>query len=224
VIDGIVPAEAAAVEAFDDPPGNRLFPGEETAIEKAVDKRRREFITARACARAALARIGVPPGAILRGTKGEPEWPAGAVGSITHCDGYRAAVVARARDMITLGVDAEPHEPLPDGVLGIVASGEEQARLRTLSAAAPDVCWDRLLFSAKESVYKAWYPLARKWLDFGEADLVIDPAAGTFTARLLVPGPVAEGRELTGFAGRWLVGHGLALTAIAVPTVHRGQP
>ena len=70
--------------------------------------------------------------------------------------------------------------------------------------ASPGTCWDRLLFSAKESVYKAWFPLTRRWLGFEEADITIDPADGTFTARLLVPAPVAGGSPLTGFTGRWL--------------------
>ena len=59
-------------------------------------------------------------------------------------------------------------------------------------------------------------PADRRWLGFEEADLVFDPA-GTFTARLLVPGPTVAGRELTGFTGRWLVADGLVVTSIAVP-------
>ncbi len=224
MIDGILPPEVATAEVFEDLPDAKLFPEEETAVARAVEKRRREFATARTCARAALDRIGVPAGAIGRGAKGEPEWPAGVVGSITHCDGYRAVAVARSADLITLGLDAEPNQPVPEGVLDIVASAEEQARLRDLAATAPGVCWDRLLFSAKESVYKAWFPLARRWLGFEEADLVADPATGTFTARLLVPGPAAGGRPLTGFTGRWLAGRGLILTAIALPVSRAVQP
>jgi enterobactin synthetase component D / holo-[acyl-carrier protein] synthase len=220
MIDGIFPPTVASAETFEDLPYAKLFPEEETAVARAVEKRRREFATARTCARVALDGIGVPAGAIGRGAKGEPEWPAGVVGSITHCDGYRAVAVARAADMVTVGVDAEPNQPVPDGVLDIVASDEEQARLRDLAAVAPGVCWDRLLFSAKESVYKAWFPLARRWLGFEEADLVADPAAGTFAARLLVPGPTVDGRPLTGFTGRWLVERGLILTAIALPASH----
>ena len=68
---------------------------------------------------------------------------------------------------------------------------------------APGICCDRLLFSAKESVYKAWFPLTGRWLGFEEADITIDAARGTFNARLLVPGPVVRGFPLTGFAGRW---------------------
>jgi 4'-phosphopantetheinyl transferase EntD len=193
-----------------------------------VDKRRREFTTARACARAGLARLGVPPMPILPGLRGAPQWPPGIVGSLTHCDGYRASAVARAEDMLTLGLDAEPDGRLPDGVLDAVAAADEQAAVDALASAAPVASWDRLLFSAKESVYKAWFPLTRRWLGFMEAAVTINPADGTFAARLLVEGPVLDGRRLTGFTGRWLARDGLILTAIAVPRCspsgHRNGP
>ncbi len=217
VIGRILPPAVAAAEAFTDPPGVTLFPEEEAVIARAVDKRRREFATARACARAALASLGLPPAAILPGLRGAPRWPAGVVGSMTHCAGYRACAVARDRDVLTIGLDAEPHDALPDGVLRAVASGDEQARLAGLAIAAPGVCWDRMLFSAKECVYKAWFPLTRRWLGFLDASITIDPANGAFTARLLVDGPEVKGAPLTGFGGRWLVGGGLIITAIVVP-------
>ena len=37
----------------------------------------------------------------------------------------------------------------------------KRARLAALADALPGVAWDRLLFSAKESVYKAWAPIDR---------------------------------------------------------------
>ena len=80
----------------------------------------------------------------------------------------------------------------------------------------PGICWDRLLFSAKESVYKTWFPLARRWLGFESADIVIDPREGTFTARLLVPGPHVAGTPLTMLNGRWLADHGFLVTAAVV--------
>ena len=133
---------------------------------------------------------------------------------MTHCAGYRACAVAHDRDVLTIGLDAEPHEPLPDGVLGAVACGDEQARLAALAIAAPGVSWDRVLFSAKESVYKAWFPLTRRWLGFEHVAVTIAPAAGTFTARLLVDGPEVNGAALTAFEGRWLIDAGLIITAI----------
>jgi 4'-phosphopantetheinyl transferase EntD len=216
VITDILPPQVAAEEAFGDVPHVMLFPAEQAAIANAVDKRRSEFATARACARAALAKLGLPPAPIVPGLRGSPQWPAGVVGSITHCAGYRASAVARDRDVITIGLDAEPHDKLPDGVLKAVACPAEQARLATLAAARPDVHWDRMLFSAKESVYKAWFPLTSRFRNFEEASIDIDQASRTFTARLLVPGPLVNGKELTGFDGRWLVSHGLIVTTITI--------
>jgi len=216
MIEEILPPQVAAVEAFNDLPDVMLYPGEEAVIAKAVDKRRREFATGRACARAALAKLGVPPTPILPGLRGSPQWPAGVVGSITHCAGYRASAVGRAGEVITIGLDAEPHDALPDGVLEAVSSPGERARIAALTAASPEVSWDRMLFSAKESVYKAWFPLTRRWLGFEEAEVDIDPAGRTFTARLLVDGPVLNGSPLTEFGGRWQVSNGLVTTTIVI--------
>jgi 4'-phosphopantetheinyl transferase EntD len=211
VIGDILPPAVAAEETFGDDPAADIFPEEQAVIAKAVAKRRQEFITGRACARAALARLGLPPGPILRGERGEPQWPAGVVGSITHCAGYRACAVARRRDVLTIGLDAEPHGPLPGGVLDAVAAPPEQARLRELTAAHPGVHWDRLLFSAKESVYKAWFPVTGQWLGFADAAIDFSPDRDRFTARIL-----AADAPISFFEGRWLVAHGLLATAIAV--------
>jgi 4'-phosphopantetheinyl transferase EntD len=217
VIEKILPPAVAAAEAFDDRPGVALFPAEEALLARAVDKRRLEFATGRDCARRALAALGVGAAPILQGERGAPRWPPGIVGSITHCDGYRAAAVARATDVLTVGLDAEPAQVLPDGVLEYVSLPAERARLRELTAAAPAFCWDRLLFSAKEATYKAWFPLAGRWLGFQDADITIDETDGNFEARLLGPALAASGSPLAGFAGRWLACDGLILTAIVVP-------
>ncbi len=217
MIAEILPPQVTAAEAFDDPPGVTLFPEEEAAMARAVAKRRNEFTAGRACARLALAKLGLPAAPIVPGLRGAPQWPPGVVGSITHCDGYRASAVAHARDMITLGLDAEPNGALPGGVLDAVSLAEERATLPRLSAAVPHVHWDRLLFCAKEAVYKAWFPLTGSWLGFEQAAITFAPDTGTFSVRLLVPGPALGGRQLTGFSGRWLARDGLVLAAIAVP-------
>lgn len=213
MIERILPAEAVAISTRGELDVD-LFPEEVAAIANAVEKRRREFTTVRACARAAYEQLGLPPAALVPGARGEPRWREGVVGSLTHCDGYRACALAHARDFTTIGIDAEPNAPLPDGLLADIARPEERPALRALSQTKPAVCWDRLLFSAKESVYKAWFPLARRWLGFEDAVVTID-RDGSFAARLLVPGPVVAGRPLSGFTGRWLCEDGLVATAIA---------
>ncbi len=198
----------------DEVPG-RLFPEEAALIARAVDTRVREFTAARLCAHAALQRLGVPPQPILRGAEREPLWPEGVVGSITHCTGYRAACVALRRDVASIGIDAELHAALPPGVVDQVATAPERA---WLDEAPPGLHWDRILFSAKESLYKAWYPLARRWLGFEEAVVTIRPDAGTFGARLLVAPPLLAGREVAEWFGRFAVRDGLVLTSVVVPT------
>ncbi len=215
MIERILHSAVVAVEAREDAADAWLFPEERFVVGRAVEKRRREFTTARACAHAALERLGVPPVPIPTGERGEPLWPAGVVGSITHCEGYRACAVARSSQIATLGIDAEPNAALPEGLLGDIARTEELPSLQALARESPHIHWDRLLFSAKESIYKAWFPLARRWLGFEDAVVAIDGAAGTFTARLLVSGPSLGGRPLTGFSGRWMVGEGIVMTAIS---------
>jgi 4'-phosphopantetheinyl transferase EntD len=217
VIATILPGSAVAVERRDDREPVTLFAAEEAALGRAVDGRRAEFSTARGCAHRALAQLGLPAGPVPAGPRGEPLWPEGAVGSIAHCEGYRAAVVAPAAELLTVGIDAEPHRPLPEGLLADVSRREERDWLQALGATMPATHWDRLLFCAKEAVYKAWYPLAERWLGFEDATLRVDPRQRSFEVKLLVPGPVVGGAEVTGFRGRWLVEDGLVLAAIAVP-------
>lgn len=230
MIDELLPDPVVAVEAYGDDEAGRasLYPEEQAIVARAVGKRRREFAAVRACARRAMEKLGVPPQPVLPGDRGAPRWPDGLTGSMTHCDGYCAAALVRATDLASLGIDAEPHAPLPDDVLPAVSLPVERHRLGQLAEQRPDVHWDRLLFSAKESVYKAWFPLTGRWLDFAEADIELapdpatlppDPATprtGTLRAALLVPGPVLGGHRITHFEGRWIAGGDLLATAVTV--------
>ena len=212
MLEGLLPPSAVAVEAYADDPAEPVFPGEEDLIAAAVEGRRREFVTTRRCAREALARIGMPAGPIRTGPQREPLWPAGVVGALTHCRGYRAAAVARAGDLAAVGIDAEPDEPLPAGVLRLIVGPGDDRELARLATADPGAPWERLLFSAKESVYKAWFPLTGRWLGFEEAGLTVDPAAGTFTATIH-----ADQAPLRRMHGRFAYGGGLIRTAVTVP-------
>lgn len=218
LISGILPDEVCGAEAFADTVDGVLFPEEQRAVTGVFPERLRAFTTARMCARRALAGIGVPTAPIPPGAFGAPVWPPGVVGSITHCTGYRAAAVALRARVLSVGIDAEPDAPLPADARAAVVRPEERVRLSALSRVPAGPSWDRVLFSAKESVYKAWFPLTGYPLDFGEASLTIDPHCGTFATRLLVTGPV--GRQAAArvgalsFHGNWLAADGLVLTAV----------
>ncbi len=223
MLERILPAQVA-VAASEEDLGAELYPEEEAALGRAVEKRRREFVTARACARQALAQIGIGPLAIPSGPRGEPRWPEGVVGSITHCAGFRACAVARSTEVGALGIDAEVDAPLPRGVLADIALPQERGWIARLQSQAPAVSWDRLLFSIKESVYKAWFPLSGRRHGFEDALVELGPADGSFVARLLVEGPSVGGHRLRRFGGRWLVDRGLLLTAVAVPAGGEAPP
>ncbi|MFI6662096.1 4'-phosphopantetheinyl transferase [Streptomyces sp. NPDC050523] len=214
----LLPPQVVARESFgewEDDWRRALFPVEARVVDRAMDKRRREFAGVRVQARRALRVLGVPPVPLVPGPRGEPAWPPGIVGAMTHCTGYRAAAVARAEGGVAaVGIDAEPHARLSPEVLEMVAGARERDRLRLLAGSRPEVSWGCLLFSAKETVFKAWYPLARSELGFLEAEVDLwpdgDGRAGGFTAAVARDGPFAA------VSGRWRIARGVVATALAV--------
>ncbi|MCV7194862.1 4'-phosphopantetheinyl transferase PptT [Mycolicibacterium brumae] len=220
LISAVAPAPVVGAELYSDPPDLAPLAEEAPLIAKSVDKRRNEFITVRHCARTALAGLGVDPVPILKGDKGEPLWPDGVVGSITHTEGYRGAAVARAAEVRSIGIDAEPHDVLPKGVLDAISLPNERTEISALPA---ELHWDRILFCAKEATYKAWYPLTHRWLGFEDAHITFEltelrgeAASGVFTSRILIDPAAEHGPPLTTLRGHWTVGSGLALTAIVL--------
>jgi 4'-phosphopantetheinyl transferase EntD len=213
VIAAILPTEVITRTALNDDSSKYLFPEEAAQIRHAVESRKREFATTRSLARDALQRLGFPAGPILQLPTRAPLWPAGAVGSITHCEAYRAVAVAKSTEFLSLGIDAEPHLPLPHEVLNEVSVESERA---WLAHAPRGIHWDRLLFSAKESVYKACFPMTGRWLGFEDVMVAFEPNEKTFRAYLLAPPVYAGGRRITEFRGRFLVENDLMMTTIAI--------
>ena len=217
LLSGVVPSPLASAELYGDPIHLAPMPEEEPLIARSVAKRRSEFVTVRHCARQALGDLGLAPVPILKGDKGEPCWPDGVVGSLTHCEGFRGAVVGRATEVRSVGIDAEPHAVLPKGVLDAISLPAERSELGRLPGGAH---WDRILFCAKEATYKAWFPLTHRWLGFEDAHITftVDEhgLAGRFESRILIDPHAQSGPPLTTLSGRWSVGDGLVLTAIAL--------
>ncbi|MFE4250437.1 4'-phosphopantetheinyl transferase superfamily protein [Streptomyces sp. NPDC056910] len=122
-------------------------------------------------------------------------------------------------------MDAEPHAPLPAGVLDLVADPVERAALARLARTHPRVHWDTLLFSAKESVFKAWFPLMGSRLDFTDARLSFRPRDAAFDVRVRVPAPPPS--PLPGksaitprFTGSWRITGGILATSVTA--LHSG--
>ncbi|MGB5111518.1 MAG: 4'-phosphopantetheinyl transferase [Mycobacterium sp.] len=217
LLPAVLPDLVFTAELYDDPPDLLPLPEEEPLVARSVAKRRNEFVTVRHCARIALGEIGVGPVPILKGEKGEPCWPDGVVGSLTHCEGFRGAVVGRQGEVRSVGIDAEPHDVLPKGVLDAISLPVERSQL---SALPSDLHWDRILFCAKEATYKAWFPLTHRWLGFEDAHITFTLDAsgntGSFQSRILIDPAAEHGPPLATLAGRWSVARGIALTAITL--------
>ncbi len=221
MIERILPEEVSVASRREPASEDELLPEERRAVEKAVPKRRLEYATGRACARSALGALGLPDRAVPSEPSGMPRWPTAVVGSLTHCEGYCACAVASTAKVLTVGIDAEPNEPIKPQLVPDIALPSEIAWI-SAGGSGPDerVHRDRLLFTIKESVYKAWFPLARRWLGFEDAEVEVGGSGneGSFVARLLVPGPSVDGVQVTSFSGRWAAAEGFLLAAIAVPS------
>jgi 4'-phosphopantetheinyl transferase EntD len=221
MLSALLPSMVSACDAFDDAPEDVLFPEERQAIAGAVARRRTEFATVRALARTAMARSGFPPSPLIPDRRGAPQWPRGVVGSMTHCPGYRAAVVASAFDVAALGIDAEPNRPMPRKVTELICLASEQELIAQLSYERPDICYDRLVLSIKETVFKAWYQATRHELEFQQIEVnITETSAFDFALRLPVAAP--DPSWFHGNRGIWSDSFGRLTTALVVlPNLQR---
>jgi 4'-phosphopantetheinyl transferase EntD len=177
-----------------------LSPEERACIERALPSRRREFATGRVCARELLAQLGRPGFSLLRGEDRLPRWPEGIVGSISHTADLCVVAVARS-GVRSIGVDVEPDAPLEPELWPEICSNDEIGWLRR-QPAAEQGRFARLLFSAKESLYKCVHPVTRAWLGFQDVRIDLSLESGSFLATL---GEAARGPNagLLGLAGRF---------------------
>ncbi|MBB4952388.1 enterobactin synthetase component D [Agrobacterium vitis] len=155
-------------------------------MSKAVPKRKAEYVAGRLCAmRAMQAQTGQAGVIIATGSKGEPVWPEGWVGSITHTQGFAAAALADKRSFRSLGMDTEQimTTKVMENVTSRICRPEETyVHGSPLSAEV----YTTLVFSAKESLFKCLHPLVSKMFWFEDARIEItDYAAGLFRAELM---------------------------------------
>jgi 4'-phosphopantetheinyl transferase EntD len=201
----LLPDTVAVAAAPMTGPAEPLHPVEDDALGGAVASRRHEFALGRTCARRALADLGFETGAVPVGARRAPVWPAGVVGSITHTRTFCAAAVARREDHRGLGIDAEELQDLAPGVVDLVLTPDERDDLGPEGAL--------IAFSAKEAIYKAWWPLAGAWLGFEDVRIRLDRSAKTFVAE--VSPRNADFREQA-IGGRFSLAAGMVLTVVVL--------
>jgi len=188
------------LDRFDTP-----FPAETAPLVNAVAKRRAEFSAGRRAAHEALTALGVPPAPLLPSPKRDPRWPDGVVGSIAHSGEWAIAAVARAGEPHGVGLDLEPDAPLRERLARMILTPAERERPPWNAGGH----WLRRAFVAKEAVYKAQYPLTRRFLEFEQVTLEAEDEA---SFRATLPGwsqPVS---------GRWAVAAGYLLCAVCLET------
>ena len=202
-----------------------ISPAETAEVAKAVIGRRVAFATGRACARRALARLEVTEFDLRNGVDRAPRWPAGIVGSITHTGaapgGYCAVVVGRSTDLAALGVDAEQWSRLTPALWNRVLTRDELAWVEHHDDEERRI-WATVIFSAKESFYKAQYPSSGRFLNFHDVEVTVDASDSTFGVRVLPPSAGAAG--LSSCRGRFLRVEEFVLTGVAVPALQATVP
>ena len=219
LLEGLFPDDVVVAIAGADHPAEPLFVEEEEAIARAVEKRRRDFMIGRTCARSALARLGLEPTAIPVGPKRAPAWPPGVVGTITHCEGLAAAAVAWQRDYAGIGLDAELALPLEPALARLICTPAER-ELQVHSAPPAGTDWTKLTFSAKESVHKAVAPMSGITLGFHDVELAFDETEPTF--RALLVGEKQQGLpDFERLVGRYRIRDGFVITAVSIRSGER---
>jgi 4'-phosphopantetheinyl transferase EntD len=149
---------------------NALLAAEAASITSTVVESRRASGAARIVARRLLAQLGYADCPVPKDPSGAPIWPDGIVGSLAHDSEVAVAAVAPKRDIRSVGIDIEPVAPLPPEMLDLIVTPRERERL------AGDPLNGKLIFAAKEAVYKAAYRLDETFLEF--QDIEVDLHAG----------------------------------------------
>jgi 4'-phosphopantetheinyl transferase EntD len=211
-IAALFTADAVAYETQETILVNALLPEERQYVARAMSKRVQEFAAGRVCARAALAQLGYAAVALPMGEDRAPQWPAGATGSITHTNGFCAAVVATTASIRALGLDVEPASSVKPELWHRICGPEELATVQSQDASTA-IETATLIFSAKEAFYKCQHTLTGQWLGFSDISITIETNGFIVTPSRplqiteLFPGP---------WRGRYLSAAGRVITGVCI--------
>ena len=190
---------------------------EEYLVERAVIKRKREFRAGRHAARFLFESLKIEHPHLLKGIQREPAWPNGWVGSISHTQGICMVILASQSDYLSIGLDAEQATPLNPELTEMICRPEEIDALRALRVrTGTDLALEKMVFSAKESIHKTYFPLNHHTLDFLDARIDLDWERQAFDAWILNPEPQPK-LDIKHLQGKFLFYQDWILTYIAYP-------
>lgn len=161
-----------------------LFASELACIQNAVPKRQAEFAAGRLHARQLLGKLGYENHPILPHEDRSPKWPNGVTGSITHDSQHCAVAIAPTSAVQSLGIDIEPVDQREIDLREMVCTKPERSWLENQPRADHELLL-KILFSAKESVYKCQHTITKTMLEFSEVELTLDLSLATFHAVFL---------------------------------------
>ncbi|MBW1902619.1 MAG: 4'-phosphopantetheinyl transferase superfamily protein [Deltaproteobacteria bacterium] len=214
VFQNLLPPNIIVEESKIEDAQGLLFPDEEVLIARAVEKRRKEFTAGRTCLRNVLAKLGVSNGPILQNKMRSPQIPQGYTATITHSGELCAAAAVKKGEIEAIGIDVEEHSALEPNIEKMILVPNEQMMINDLPNRG-SVHWEKVIFSAKESFYKAYFQITEQYLDYLEAEFLIEPENQRLSCHLLIPSPVSdlEGRT---FQGKYKIADGYVFTAFAI--------
>lgn len=178
-IKEILPDNIEIYEILGEPKELIVDPREKYLAKYMVPQRALEFLAGRFAAQCTLNALGVSGEAVLRGKAGEPIWPEGVVGSITHCKGYVAAATGVSALYASIGIDVEIRKILPEETIPYIFNRLDIDKYK-------DKIYGNIvgsiMFSAKESVIKAYYFLNKKIIHFNDISIILNDEHYTFDA------------------------------------------
>jgi len=161
----------------------RLLPEEQAIAESFSSKQRRgEFTLGRICAHGALSTFGLESEPILRNPETrEPCWPDSVWGSITHSAGFAAVAVGLKKEIKGVGIDLESFSRSVDfNIRRHVCVDSELEWLESLPTKQANRAL-RIIFSAKESIFKCLYPGTKTYLTFKDAAVSVNETENNFS-------------------------------------------
>ncbi len=154
-----------------------LSDDEARIVAAAIAGRRREYSTGRALAHRAFERLGIAATTLPTGPVGQPLWPQGVVGSISHTSEQAICAAASQANYQAIGVDLEHAGRVTPDLVELLITRVEQQRYEHLDLT--------LIFSAKEACYKLLHALVGEFVDFLSVEIALDVGEQRFCARYL---------------------------------------
>ncbi len=207
----------AVVHADPRAPMPPLRASERAATTYMTSARAREFAAGRAAARRAMRALGQIERPVPRGTDRAPIWPSGLTGAITHTRTDCLAAVTDDPSLAGLGLDLEPATPLDPELLSEICTPAELGWLDTV-VPSRRAYLAKLVFCAKEAVFKAQYPISQQMLDFHDVTVSLDPGGRNFDAQVH-PRLRGFGTPVT-IPGRVAIGSGNLIAAVEISGQH----